>query len=336
MTPRVSVLMAARNAAATIEASLRSLQRQTLRDWECLVVNDGSADATAAQVEAVARTDERVRLLRAQGSGVVAARNQAAAAARGQAVAILDADDLAHRQRLARQWQQLERQGGGVVTCHARYFRHEDIGPGLRRYQQWLRRQDDGAALRRARFIEMPYAHSSLMLARRLGGELGWYQDHGWPEDFDFSLRLAASDAPHGVVPHPLVAWRVRADSASRTDDRYSLSAFMRCRAAALARDYLHADRAWLLWGHGETGKALRQELATLGRAPRAILEVDPRKVGHRIDGIPVRDALAWLAERDAEPALVISVAGAQARAQIREALAPTGRVEGEGFFFAA
>lgn len=336
MTPRVSVLMAARNAAATIEASLRSLQRQTLRDWECLVVDDASEDATAAQVEAIAQADERVHLMRAQGSGVVSARNQAAAAARGQAVAILDADDLAHRQRLARQWQQFEQQGGGMVSCFARYFRHEDVGPGLQRYQQWLRRQGDGAALRRARFIEMPYAHSSLMLARTLGEELGWYQDQGWPEDFDFSLRLAASDAPHGVVPHPLVGWRVRADSASRTDERYSLAAFMRCRAAAIARDYLRADRSWLLWGHGETGKALRQELAALGRTPQAILEVDPRKIGQRIDGIPVIDALAWLTEHDPEPALLISVAGQQARAQIREALASTGRVEGEGFFFAA
>lgn len=336
MSPRVSVIMAARNAADTIEASLHSLQRQTLSDWECIVVDDGSDDDTAARVEAIQRDEACVRLLRIPPSGVVVARNRAAAEAQGTAIAVLDADDLAHRQRLALQWQQFEAQGGGVVTCFARYFRREAVGPGLDRYQQWLRRQRDGAALRRARFIEMPYAHSTLMLERTVGDRLGWYEDHDWPEDFDLSLRLAASDVPHGVVPRALLGWRVRAHSASRTDPRYALQAFMRCRAAALARDYLTPEQEWLLWGHGETGKALRRELAEHGRRPKAILEVDPRKIGHRIDGVPVIDALAWLAQQDAAPRLIISVAGSTARAKIRKALASTGRVEGEGYFFAA
>lgn len=336
MSPRVSVIMAARNAADTIAASLRSLQRQTLQDWECIVVDDGSEDDTAARVEAMIHGEERVRLLSIPPSGVVEARNRAAAAARGPAIAVLDADDVAHRQRLALQWQQFEAQGGGVVTSFARYFRREAVGPGLDRYQQWLRRQRDGVALRRARYIEMPYAHSTLMLERALGDQVGWYEDHGWPEDFDLSLRLAASTAPHGVVTRALVGWRVRAQSASRTDARYTLQAFMRCRAAALARDYLTAGSAWMLWGHGDTGKALRLELAQLGRVPSAILDVDPRKIGQRIEGVPVIDALAWLAQHDPEPRLIISVAGQAARAKIRAALAPTGRVEGEGYFFAA
>lgn len=334
--PRVSVLMAARNAAQTIEASLRSLQRQSLQDWECLVVDDGSTDDTVARVAAQAKLDSRIQLLRTEATGVIAARNLAAAHAQGEAVAILDADDLAHRQRLALQWEQLEAQQGGVVTCFARYFRRSQVGDGLARYESWLRRQRDGAALRRARFIEMPYAHSSVMLERSLGDRLGWYRDQAWPEDFDLALRLAAAPEPHGVVPRVLVGWRVRHDSASRTDARYSLDAFTRCRAAALARDYLPADTPWLLWGHGETGKSLRRALAPLQRKPSLILEVDPRKIGHLIEGVPVIDAQQWIRERDAIPALVVSVSGQTARQKIRAALAPTGRVEGEGYFFAA
>ena len=336
MKPRVSVLMAARDAAGTIEASLRSLQRQSLSDWEVLVVDDGSQDDTASRVQALVTQDPRIRLLRTSAKGVVAARNLAAEEARGEAVAILDADDLAHRLRLQLQWDQLQRQGGGVVSCFARYFRSEAVGPGLERYQQWLRRQDDGAAVQRARFIEMPYAHSALMLSYGLGESVGWYQDYGWPEDYDLALRLAASGSSHGVVPRILVAWRVREGSASRTEPRYSLSAFTRCRAAALARDYLTAENPWLLWGHGATGKALRQALASHGYSPTAILEVDSRKIGQRIEGIPVINALSWLNEDDADHQLVVSVSGSIARQKIRESLASTGRIEGEGFFFAA
>jgi glycosyltransferase involved in cell wall biosynthesis len=328
--------MAARDAADTIQPALRSLQRQSMGDWECLVVDDGSTDATAAQVESLARTDARVRLLGQEATGVVAARNLAAAQASAPYVAILDADDVAHRRRLELQLAQATQQGGGVVVCHARYFRQADVGPGLQRYQDWLRRQHDGEALRRARYIEMPYAHSALLVERRWGDEVGWYQDHGWPEDFDFSLRLAASEAPHGVVPRPLVGWRVRAGSLSRSDPRYSLEAFTRCRAAALRRDFLHPGEPWWLWGHGDTGKALRRALAAEGRQPEAIVEVDPRKIGQRPDGIEVLDARQWILQPRTEGRLVISVAGASARRQIREALAPTGLVEGEGFVFAA
>lgn len=334
--PRVSVLMAARNAAPTVDASLRSLQRQSLTDWECLVVDDGSTDHTVARVAALASTDPRIRVLQTEARGVVAARNLAAVEARGEAVAILDADDLAHRLRLELQWQQLEAQQGGVVSCWPRYFRRKMMGEGLVRYESWLRRQRDGAGLLRARFIEMPYAHSSLLVERAVGEHVQWYQEHDWPEDFDFALRLAASAAPHGVVPRVLLGWRVRDNSASRTDPRYSLDAFTRCRAAALARDYLQADRSWVLWGHGETGKALRQALAKWDRRPSAILEIDPRKIGHWVDRIPVLDALKWTACLDSVPALVVSVSGQMARHKIRAALAPTGRVEGEGYFFAA
>jgi hypothetical protein len=202
-------------------------------------------------------------------------------------------------------------------------------------YENWLRRQTTGTHLLRARYIEMPYAHSSLMLKRQLGDQLGWYREQLGPVDYEFALRLAASGARHGVVPRVLLGWRVRTDSASRTKPRYSLPAFLRCRAEALARDDLDAQAAWVLWGHGTTGKALRQELARLGRRPLAILEVDPRKIGQRIEGIPALDAQAWLDAPGPEK-LLISVSGEIARQAIRKALAPTRRVECEGFVFAA
>lgn len=335
--PRVSVVMAARNAESTIGVALRSLQRQILQNWECLVVDDASSDSTARVAAELAAHDSRIRCLSTSSdhAGVVAARNRGAQAARGAAVAILDADDWAHRERLALQWSQFERQGGGVVSCFPRYFPRGGVGPGMLRYEAWLRRQSSGSQVLRARYIEMPYAHSSLMLERSLGERLAWYREQPGPEDYEFALRLAASGATHGVVPRVLLGWRLRADSASRTQERYSLTAFMHCRAEALARDYLGVHPDWILWGHGATGKALRQELQEFARRPCAILEVDPRKIGQTIEGIPVLDAQSWLAKPSPEK-LIISVAGSKARQTMREALASTGRVEGEGFIFAA
>jgi len=94
--PRASVIVPAYNAAWSIERLLRSIQAQSLSDFEVIVVDDGSDDDTAAVVSAVAAKDPRIRMIRQQNQGVAIARNRALREARGQYVAPVDSDDLWH------------------------------------------------------------------------------------------------------------------------------------------------------------------------------------------------------------------------------------------------
>ena len=98
----VSVVMAARDAEATIGEAIESVLAQTHRDWELLVVDDGSTDRTAE----IARRfgDERIRVLQPGRIGVLAQlRNLAIAEARGEWIALLDADDAWLPEKLERQ-----------------------------------------------------------------------------------------------------------------------------------------------------------------------------------------------------------------------------------------
>ncbi len=113
---QVSVVIPAFNAAATIEAAVRSALAQTLRDLEVIVVDDGSRDDTAARVAALVAADPRVTLLRhPKTRGVSAGRNTALAAARGEWVAVLDADDLFLPHRLATMLATAQARGLDVV-----------------------------------------------------------------------------------------------------------------------------------------------------------------------------------------------------------------------------
>ena len=115
--PRVSVLVAAHDCAATIGTALRSLQAQTMTAWEAIVVDDASRDDTADRVAVLAAGDPRIRLLRlSENRGAYAARNAALAEARGTFATLLDADDWAHPLRLERQLAALTR-GAGDVGC---------------------------------------------------------------------------------------------------------------------------------------------------------------------------------------------------------------------------
>jgi len=87
----VTIVMPCFNAAATVEASIRSAQAQTRGDWQLLVVDDGSQDNTVDVVEALG--DARIRLVRQANAGVSAARNRALREVNTPFVAFLDADD---------------------------------------------------------------------------------------------------------------------------------------------------------------------------------------------------------------------------------------------------
>ena len=100
--PRVTVLITLYNKGPFVEDALRSALANTFTDFEVLVVDDGSTDQGPERVRAIG--DPRIRLLRsARNSGRPAAANRGFDAALGEYIAVLDADDLMHNERLSRQ-----------------------------------------------------------------------------------------------------------------------------------------------------------------------------------------------------------------------------------------
>ena len=109
--PLVSVIMPAYNAGAYIEEAIRSVMAQTLKDWELLVLDDGSSDDTCATVQRLAEEDPRVRLLRnEQNMGAARTRNRGFTLAAGVFVALLDSDDLWLPDKLEKQLAVMEEQ----------------------------------------------------------------------------------------------------------------------------------------------------------------------------------------------------------------------------------
>jgi glycosyltransferase involved in cell wall biosynthesis len=100
-TPRISVVMPTYNHAAFIRRAVDSLRAQSQPDWELVIVDDGSTDATAAIVEPEL-ADERIRYYRlAENRGLGAALNAGLDCARGELIAYLPADDVYYRDHLA-------------------------------------------------------------------------------------------------------------------------------------------------------------------------------------------------------------------------------------------
>lgn len=332
--PQVSILLPVWNAAPTLPACLRSVLRSDFPDWECLILDDGSTDASREVAQTFVARDGRFRLLAFPHRGLVQTLNAGIEAARGTFLARLDADDVQHRHRLTRQLEALAAEPlAGVVGCHVRIFPRATLQPGRRAYEAWLNAFHSSEALLRERFIECPLAHPTLMFRGEVLRALR-YRDMGWPEDYDLLLRTVEAGHSLTVVPERLLSWRDLPTRLSRTHAAYRLERFMACRSAFLASGPLRDRPRYVLWGHGPTGRALRRGLAAHGKEAQVILEVHPRRIGQVIGGARVLglEAIPDLADLP----ILVGVSGLAARALIRAHLQAVGRVEGGDTYFAA
>jgi len=249
-------------------------------------------------------------------------------------VARMDADDWMHRDRIAAQCAALEGNPAlAAVGCRVRLFPRRDLRDGMRAYEHWLNTIDSPRGVRAEAFVECPIAHPTLMIRREILIAHP-YRDCGWAEDYDLVLRLLAAGCALDVVPRRLLAWRDGPDRLSRTSETYSISRFTDCKAEHLANSFLANSNTYALWGYGGTGRCLQNALRKRGKRPSAILELHPGRVGNAIAGAPVMQPHEWL--RAPHQRLVVSVAGARARAEIRSVLDKAGLGDGIDYVCAA
>jgi glycosyltransferase involved in cell wall biosynthesis len=122
----VSIIVPAYNAKAHLEECLKSIQAQTLMNWECICVDDGSTDGSPITVEDIAAKDERFSLLRQKNLGPGVARNTGLKAAQGEYFTFVDADDLVHPEMLKRLLDLAKMHDADLVVCGLFRFEFDD------------------------------------------------------------------------------------------------------------------------------------------------------------------------------------------------------------------
>lgn len=115
--PKISVITPAYQAASHLEKCVESVLAQDFSDWELILVDDGSTDATPALCDRLAATDPRVRVLHQENLGVSAARNNGMALAQGGLIAFLDADDWLAPNALGALYGLLTASGAETAAC---------------------------------------------------------------------------------------------------------------------------------------------------------------------------------------------------------------------------
>jgi glycosyltransferase involved in cell wall biosynthesis len=225
--PQVTVIMAAHNAEAYVGRALRSLQAQTFRDFEVVVVDDASTDGTAQVVAGM--DDPRVVLVHLTANvGPAAARNVALKRARAPLVAVLDADDVAWPQRLEAQvaflaaHPEVDVLGGQirVIDQNGRVLGRRLYPLGHSEIVRSLPRLD-------------PLAHSTVTARTAVVRAAGGYPPLPQSQDYALWCVLARRDAVFANLPLPLCDYRVHPQSMKHMRTRQTLR-----RTIAIQRQY--------------------------------------------------------------------------------------------------
>ena len=249
--PRCSVVIPTYNRAHSVGEAIASVLRQSMADLECIVVDDGSTDATPVLLASI--SDPRLRVIVGRHAGVAAARNLGVAHARAPLVAFLDSDDVWRPDKLAHEVTYLDRHPEVDAV-----FSDLEKRDGGREYPSFMRETEvfsrllgereypDGVALsRREVFLvlleEVPIKPTALTVRRSAFEKAGRF-DETWSssEDWEFLLRFARAHR-FGYLDLPLAVLRVGDDSLHRIDQARGDSAMI--RLLLHERHLLHGDR---------------------------------------------------------------------------------------------
>ncbi len=328
----VTVVLPFYNAAETLAVTLDSIQQQTLKAFTLIAVDDGSTDHSVNLVRERMRDDPRIQLLQPGHQGVVGAMNSALAECRTPLVARMDADDLMDERRLELQCAFLQQNPDiDLLGSRVEMFANAPIADGLNEYIRWQNSCLTPKQIADNIYVELPIAHPSLMFRREAVIAAGGYRDGDFPEDYELLLRLHQCGRRMAKLNEVLLHWRDGDSRLTRTDPRYSRDAFDRVRAHYLAADpRLHTGRPLALWGAGRKSRKRAAHLLEQGFKPVAWIDIDPRKIGNAVEGIPVVEP-GWLLQ-DERPFVLNYVNNHGARDLIATELEQMGYQQGEDF----
>lgn len=201
-TPRVTVLMPVYNGGEFLRVAVESVLGQSFRDFELLIVNDGSTDGSVELLEKV--DDSRLRLVHNERNmGLIPTLNRGLELARGEYLARMDCDDLSRPQRLARQVEFLDG-NPGVGLCGSWFSK---FGPGINKVIRW---ETEPGAVRCSMLFSCAVAHPTVLFRREAfaARHLRYDMDFPHAEDYDLWAR-AMEHMEIANLPEVLLDYRV-------------------------------------------------------------------------------------------------------------------------------
>ncbi|RZL69859.1 MAG: glycosyltransferase [Pedobacter sp.] len=234
MTDKISVIMPAYNASKYIEASINCVISQVYKNWELIVVDDGSTDDTFTIIERYTHIDDRIKVIRQENKKQGEAKNQAIKNCTGKYLAFLDADDLWMPNKLSISLRELKKGNYDLLFTDAYFFENEFIE--LKQYQTFgitehIYHGKEGILM----FLENNRIPNLTVLVKTdIITFAGPFRNIHAAEDYDMWLRLLSHGARFKAIGETLSMYRMHNESVSAKDRNaiYETISVLKCFGA--------------------------------------------------------------------------------------------------------
>ena len=214
MKPLVSILIPIFNGEKYILETLQSISRQTITNFEVIIINDGSTDHTSAIVQEYASADHRFRLFTRDNQGMAASLNFAISVSLSDLIVRIDADDLMARNRLERQLAFLDENPSVSVASSYIYLinnKSKIIGKNQSKYTSM---SEIYKTIDKCKPIGIP--HPGVIAKKNVILEVGGYRGQFWPaDDVDLWTRIVEFGGEILIQPEFLTFYRIHSSSVS-------------------------------------------------------------------------------------------------------------------------
>lgn len=334
-SPRVTIIMAAKDTAQYLPACLDSIIAQTYTDWELIVANDHSTDGTPQILEEYAAKDSRIRVIHSERHLLIPTLKEAYALRRGTLINRMDSDDKMPDYKLQVLVDEWDKYGKGhIIAGGTEHFVDEgEVGEGFLKYEQWLNDVARKSAHYEQIYQECVIPSHCWLIHKDDFEKVDGFEPEIYPEDYDLCLRFYKEGLKVIGIDYILHYWRDRSNRISRTWHCYKDNRYFDLKLRYFYEIDRNKKRPLVLWGGGRNGKDMAKLLQEKGDTFHWVCD-NERKIGKDIYGVRM-EHYDKIGEFE-NPQIMIVVTSPDGKKAIHKQLLDWGKKPVEDFWFFA
>ena len=332
-SPKVSIVMAAKDTAPYLADCLDSILAQSYSNWELIAINDHSSDDTGKLLSSYAERDDRIKYHNSDRPKLIPSLKFGYQFVTGELINRMDSDDMMPSDKLAtmvKHWQQHGK--CHVIAGGTKHFVDEgEVGGGFIRYEEWLNEVARENKHDEEIYTECVIPSHCWLMHKEDFDSIDGFEPEVYPEDYDLCFRIYRSPLKVVGIDKVLHHWRDRTNRISRTWEEYKDNRYFDLKLDYFLQIDRDPSRPLVLWGAGRNGKDLAKRLKQRD-VPFEWACENQNKVGHNIYSVILQsiDDVASMTY----PQIIIAVSSPDGKLEIKSQLKEWEKLPKEDYWF--